>query len=245
MVFTLALSHESKEPQWFLGGMVWGLSGLASPATLAPSPLMLVYVFKKDPKVRWKPMLLAVGIGLTLAPWTVRNAMIFHRFVPVRDNGLAEIYFSNVGYDENPFGRSMEYQRLGEEKFVRMIERKLFAYVRTQPIEFAKGSVVRMYQFWTTPDGPFGYAAAVSLVALIGLLMLVCRSRLDSLPFLAVIGLYPVVYYMSVTFSHYRQPIDPFLYILGAYALLETARKTKSMNRPPTDQRPASSFRAV
>lgn len=221
----LDLSPLSRWSRFFVCGTIWGVTGLASPATLAPLALMLVYLYKKQPTLRWTPVVLVVGACIVLAPWIIRDAAVFHKFVPVRDNGLAEIYFANVGYDENPYGMSMEYQHIGEAKFVGMIEKKLVVYVDTHPTQFFKDTLVRVYRFWTTPGGLFGYAAAVSLLAFIGLMMLIRKAWADSLPFLAVIGLYPLVYYMSVTFSTYRQPVDPFLYLLGAYALTRGAAR--------------------
>jgi len=223
ILLTVNLSPASRKLQWFLCGIAWGLAGLASPATLAPVPLMLTYLYKKNPTPRWKPALLVVAVCLTLAPWIIRDMRIFHRFVPVRDNGFAEIYFANVGYGENPSALSMEYQRLGEGRFVSMIERKLVLYVSTHSLKFVKDTMVRAYRFWTMPEGPFGWSAVVSLASLLGLLMLIKESWVHSLPFLGVMVFYPIIYYISVTFSHYRQPVEPFLYILGTHALMKVA----------------------
>lgn len=217
---TVNLSPDSRKLQWFLCGIAWGLAGLASPATLAPVPLMLIYLYKKNSTHHWKTVVLVVALCLMLAPWIIRDMRIFHRWVPVRDNGLAEIYFANVGYDENPSGLSMEYQRLGEGRFVSMIERKLLLYVSTQPLKFVKDTMVRAYRFWTVPEGLFGWSAVVSFVSWLGLLRLTRKSWLDSLPFLGVMGIYPIIYYLSVTFSRYRQPVEPFLYILGTHAVM-------------------------
>jgi hypothetical protein len=117
----------------------------------------------------------------------------------------------------------MEYQRLGEGRFVSMIERKLVLYVSTHSLKFVKDTMVRAYRFWTMPEGPFGWSAVVSFASLLGLLMLVKESWVHSLPFLGVMVFYPIIYYVSVTFSHYRQPVEPFLYILGTHALMKVA----------------------
>lgn len=223
----LDLGPLSRRWQWFLCGASWGITGLTNPAALAPLPLMLIYLYKKHFGVRWTPAVLVAGVCAVLAPWLIRDAVMFHRLVPVRDNGLAEIYFANVGYEENPYGPSMEYQQLGEAKFVQMIERKLVVYVSTHPWQFVKDSLVRVYRFWTAPEGLLGYSAAVSLVGWIGLVMVFRQSWVDTLPFLGVIGVYPLIYYMSVTFSTYRQPVDPFLYLLSAYCVTSVVAQVK------------------
>jgi 4-amino-4-deoxy-L-arabinose transferase-like glycosyltransferase len=149
-------------------GIALGLAGLVSPAVLACLPLLVVYVYKKNPTLRWAPVIMITTCCVVLAPWTIRNAVMLHRIVPVRDNGLAEIYFANVGYDENPYGMSMEYQKLGEPKFLDMVERKLIVYVRARPCKFLRDSLERVYRFWTTPEGLFGYSALIVYLAGLG-----------------------------------------------------------------------------
>lgn len=238
ILLALGLSAKSRKWQWFLSGMVWGFAGLTSPATLAALPVILIYLSRKIRPLPWTPALvLTAAVGVTLAPWMIRDAMIFHRFVPVRDNGLAEIYFANVGYEENPSGGSMEYQRLGEAKFVTMIEKKLVSYLRSHPLRFVKDSLVRVTRFWTNPDGLFGISGLVSVLSFVGLLVVLQRCWLAALPFFAVMCAYPLIYYMSVTFSRYRQPVDPFLYVLAAYAVIEAVAwmKKKSALAVPAE----------
>jgi hypothetical protein len=45
------------------------------------------------------------------------------------------------------------------------------------------------------------------------------RQRSTALPLLLILTTYPLVYYVSVVFSHFRYLIDPMIYVLAGYAL--------------------------
>lgn len=89
---TVALDHalrRASRAAWLGAGVAWGLSALVRPITL-PLP-MLVFV------ARWatgrglrrsarEAVLLALGIGVVVCPWMVRNWAINGRIVPVADN---------------------------------------------------------------------------------------------------------------------------------------------------------------
>ena len=61
--------------------------------------------------------MMSLATCLIIAPWTIRNYLVFREIVPIRSNGLAEIYFANCGFETHPLGPSMEYQALGEAAF--------------------------------------------------------------------------------------------------------------------------------
>jgi hypothetical protein len=53
---------------------------------------------------------------------------------------------------------------------------------------------------------------------------LAIHERLPSaLPFLIVLVVYPLPYYVSYVFEKYRHPIEPLLFILAAYPLVRVA----------------------
>ncbi len=38
-------------------------------------------------------------MAAALSPWLIRNAMVFHRFIPMRDSMGLELWMGNNGYD--------------------------------------------------------------------------------------------------------------------------------------------------
>jgi hypothetical protein len=204
---------------WVMCGVWRGLAGLCSPSVLAPIPAIGVYLTTKCKKERWRPLIIAVVAALVLLPWTLRGTILFHRFVPIRDNGLAEVYFGQVGYLEHPLGQTMEYQRMGEEKYLDMIEVKLASYIERSPGLFLERCARKVSQFWTVPNQPFGMAFVLTVGAWTGLVILYEHNSAAAIPLGALMIFYPLVYYMSVPFSRYRLPIEPFMDLLTAYAL--------------------------
>jgi len=89
---------------------------------------------------RWLPLGVTVLVsGLTLAPWTVRNYLVFGRLIPVKSNAAYELYQSqclqpdgliqNSTFGSHPYvsaGKErQEYKRMGEIAFLEK-KRELF-----------------------------------------------------------------------------------------------------------------------
>jgi hypothetical protein len=139
--------------------------------------------------------------------------------MPVRSNGLAEVYFANCGFRTHPLGPSMEYQNLGEAAFTAQASHAAVEYVRSHPMTFARNSLRRALLFWIYPIDFWPLSLVIDFGALTGLIMVFRKSRQLALPLIAVLALYPLIYYVSQVVSRYRHPIDPILYALGGVAL--------------------------
>src|SRR5207302_5675250 len=101
----------------------WGFAALINPALVTPLPVIALLLSKGGRK--WKQVCILCGFAAMLVlPWTVRNYLAFHKLVPIRSNGLTEVYFANLGFESHPLGPSMEYQRLGETEFTAQASRK-------------------------------------------------------------------------------------------------------------------------
>lgn len=195
-------------------GAVWGVAGLVSPALLIPLPFLLAYL--GIGKRRWMPPAIVAGAAfLVLMPWLVRDFVVFHRLLPVRSNGLAEVYFGNLGFEMHPLGPSMEYQRLGETAFVSRYGSLALQYIAQHPGQFVRDSMHRAVDFWTQPSGFRPINLLIELAALAALVLLFLRSPFRSMPFVAVLASYPLLYYASQAFTRFRHPIEPLLYALA------------------------------
>ena len=98
---------------------------------------------------------------LVLAPWIVRNALVFGRFYPVRSNGAFELFQGN-----NPKGCIREqadsahpvtdpremalYRSLGESEYVRWSGERAHNYIRDHPGQTALRVAQRFYVAWCT-----------------------------------------------------------------------------------------------
>ena len=77
---------EGRKKVWFISGIVLGMATLTRPATLL-FPLFLLAGFlifsPGKAKAVFFVAVFCLGMALPVLPWTLRNAFVFHRFIPV------------------------------------------------------------------------------------------------------------------------------------------------------------------
>jgi hypothetical protein len=208
----------SRFDSWARCGALWGLCGLVSPALLALLPAVVIYLAIKSGAYR--ALVLTLACALMIAPWTIRNALVLGRLIPVKSNFWAEIYFGNLGFADHPTGSSMLYQHMGELGFTDYCRTRVVQYVRTHPKEFARATLRRVWSFWTAPGGWWGLPILVNLAALAGAILIFRSCGWQYFPLLAALFFYPLVYYLCYTYTHYRYPVDSILYLLAARAFV-------------------------
>jgi len=219
--------------RWVWSGAVWGLAGLVNPSLLAPLPLLMASSLWREKN--WKSCArISLSCGLLLLPWSVRNELVFHRFVPIRSNMWAEIYFGNVDFSLHPLGPSMEYQRLGEIAFVDRLQQGTVEYIRSSPLRFARVTIKRTVLFWIGPVTWLPLTIPLALGTLCGLGLAIGNAGRRSLPLVVPLLSYPLVYFISYVYSRYRHPIEPFMYLLTVYVACEGMRAIRR-SRVPVD----------
>jgi len=236
ILLTLRLGS-GKSESWSSCGAVWGVAALVNPALVMPLPILVLLLSQQGKK--WKQVLVLslCTIGVIL-PWTVRNYVAFHRIILVRSNGLAEVYFANGGFQTHPLGPSMEYQRLGEGEFTAQANRRAVELIEARPVVFLCDSLERAIWFWVYPTNCWPLPILINAAALAGLIVLFRKSRAPAVLLIAVLAVYPLVYYASQVVSRYRHPIEPVLYGLSGAALSGISRRRKDV--PTVRQEPTS-----
>src|SRR5262249_53333520 len=99
----------------------------------------------------WSRLALAVLVaGLALAPWTVRNYLVFGRLIPVKSNLAYEMYQSQClqpdgllqlsTFASHPSGANgperREYKALGEAAYLDRKREQFWEAVRSDPLDF-------------------------------------------------------------------------------------------------------------
>src|SRR5208283_331470 len=89
-MITLQLAESSTPRKWAFYGLVWGIAGLTNTAELAFLPFAGSWICYRQFR-QGKPFFRNAVVGAllflaTLAPWTIRNYRVFHKFIPVRGN---------------------------------------------------------------------------------------------------------------------------------------------------------------
>jgi 4-amino-4-deoxy-L-arabinose transferase-like glycosyltransferase len=248
---TLELSDARRVRDWILYGALWGLALMTNPSLGSMLPVMLgwtAYRRLRSRDLRLARPLLALGVAvLCCVPWTVRNYIAFHKFVPLRSNFALELWLgNNNNFDENsqiapPADPTKEeihkYIRMGETAFMAEKWRNATLFVRTHPRLETTLWERRFVATWTGAENPvetFRDAESnlvrivlvsnflVAIAALVGIVMLFSRRSIYAFPLAAFPVVYPLVYYATHTSLRYRHPIDPVLVILAAFGFAVT-----------------------
>jgi 4-amino-4-deoxy-L-arabinose transferase-like glycosyltransferase len=262
---TFELAESSRWRDWTLYGALWGFALMTNPALGSMLPVLLGWAAYRGMRTRAMSMarpLLTLGIAiLCCVPWTVRNYIAFHRFVPLRSNFSLELWLgNNRNFDENsqitpPADPTKEeirkYIRMGETAFMAEKWQSATTFIRTHPRLEAALWARRFVATWTGAERPVeSFQGAESnfvrvvlacnfLVAagtLAGIAVLVLRRSAYTFPLAAVPLLYPAVYYATHTSLRYRHPIDPVLLVLvviGVAGLLAHRRYRSPQGRLP------------
>jgi hypothetical protein len=216
---TLRLGMASRLREWAWCGAIWSFAALLNPSILAPLPVLAVGAALQGR--RWKGLAMMMGVSvLGVLPWTARNFVVFGRVVPIRSNFWPEVYFGNEGFSLHPTGNSMLYQKEGELQFAADLKDRTLGFVRSNPREFVRLTQARIVAFWALPSQQRPYPVALLLMAVGGIVQARRRGRRWA-AFASILVLYPLVYYLTYSFSRYRYPIEPIMYSLAAYFLCE------------------------
>lgn len=94
----------------FLAGLCIGLAALFRPICILQAPLMAAVwlLWRSSPSWRLPLMrggLLCLGAAAAISPWTLRNAVVLHAFVPISTNGGEVFYSANAGTSWQEQGR--------------------------------------------------------------------------------------------------------------------------------------------
>ena len=100
--------------RWLVPGALFGALALVRPECLAVAVLVAGAIFAREARFDWRRSLLRAAIffgalAVVIAPWTIRNAVALHRFVPVSTGG-GQVLFAGTYL---PSGGNPE--RVGEE----------------------------------------------------------------------------------------------------------------------------------
>jgi hypothetical protein len=244
---TLELAESDRWRDWSGYGLLWGLSLMTNPALAAVFPLLLgwlVYRRRHEGVSHLtKPAIAVVLTLLCCVPWTVRNYLVFHRFIPFRSNLSYELYIgNNENYDELRIGlpaaitqdlETLRYLRMGETAFMDEEKRKALQFMKSHPRMEMRLFAWRFVDFWMGVPDPWRTFVEAdswlirvillgdlvsSLGALLGVAALFLRRNTYAMPLAAFPLLFPILYYVTHTSLRYRHPIDPVVLLLTAIA---------------------------
>jgi hypothetical protein len=224
-------------------GVVYGLLAYALPAFLGS--LVLVPAGLRAMGVPWRRAAAQGALALLVAlavvsPWTVRNAVVHHRLVPVATN----LGFNYLG-GQNPYSRPsinvlctseqllwkvidrQALETMNEADFDRMLLRQGLEFALHNPWLTVRRSAVRLaYYWWGNPDvrlyNPLRGLASLILMCLalplflVGLIYAVRQRRRFGL-ILAVFGWQSLFYMNFAIRGRYALAIHPLFLIIVVF----------------------------
>ena len=235
---------------WAVWGALWGLGALTSPALLAMLPFLLGWIALRERRVggNWlkKSTLCVLVLFAMVTPWTLRNYIVFHRFIPMRDNFWLEVHVGNNGrtmepcpdksHPSNSAEERDQFYRLGEIRYMNAKKVQAQQFIAEHPRFFAQLTLRRIFFVWTgfwstdpnyLADEPLYwpgvfYSTMITLMSVTGL-WLAHRNGLGEwmVPVALAMFSFPLVYYITHPSYDYRHPLDPLMVIVAAYACVE------------------------
>ena len=254
---TLELADTQSMRAWCGYGLLWGFALMTNPSLGSLLPLLLGWAayraWKKGQLHLGRPALACAIAVLCCVPWTVRNYLAFHRFIPLRSNLPFELWLgNNEQFDEqsqvvppaNPERAEIRnYIHMGETAFMHDKWEKAVGFMRAHPRLEITLFARRFVATWTgvenpiesfrETDSPLVRLVLISntlaaLGALCGIVALLRSRNAYAFPLATGPIVYPLVYYVTHTSLRYRHPIDPVLLLLVAIAVAAVLQNRSS-----------------
>ena len=236
LAFALHLQRSPTSSGFLMAGACSAIASLINPAML---PMLFATVFwaafqcrKERPCALLFAML---ALAVVFSPWPLRNARVFHAFIPLRSTVGFEMWMGNhpqsTGYlDESLFptfnpAELREYVRLGEVGYVGRKSAEARHYISSHPIEFLSLTFRRIVRFWTG-SGTMGgspifilHGCISTVLGFVGIGLVARSQRSIACLGLLTLLLFPVPYYLTHAEFRYRLVVDPLLTVFAAYAV--------------------------
>jgi hypothetical protein len=183
-------------------------------------------------------VLTGVTAAAVLTPWTIRNYRALGILCPVRDNFWLELYDDNGGDASldpsfaHPASNPAEMRKwlsMGEPAFLKEKHQIAVDYIKAHPGFMIHKTIRRTFYYWTgfwsisaqelreQPYEPFNIlqVCAITFFMLRGIGRFWQFNRTALLPYLVLICVFPITYYITHPLMDYRQPIEPAIIVLA------------------------------
>ena len=222
-----------------LGGVLLGLTALTRETVLYFAPLGALWLAWRPlrPRARLRGAVFLAAVVLTVAPWTLRNWMVFRTFIPVSTSAGLNLWQGNAGLT-----REEVYEEYGSvdgriDQYRYATRKGIQAILDRQPWWVFEKFVAEMPRFWgdsqtlihlrrraygeRSPAFTWAVSAVVVLpyVAVLGLFCVglgrapLNRRRALIAGFLAY---YVLLHVVAYGFPRYRLPILPAVFLFAA-----------------------------
>jgi 4-amino-4-deoxy-L-arabinose transferase-like glycosyltransferase len=252
-LLNLKLEESDSIGIWLGWGILWGLAALTEPIVLSVLPFLGVWVcYRRWRRGRsWflPPALAALAFLAVVSPWFVRNHRTFHQFILFRDTIGLELIVGNNGdsfhwhpSEIGPWHNEAEwtqFKRIGELPYMEEKKQQAYTFIKSHPGWFAWETVRRFIYIWTgfwsasprylaeEPLDPPNvlFCTALTVMMLLGLRRAFrYRDFAVTMPYVLVLLIFPLIFYVTHPEVYYRRQIDPMVLVLAVYGVLPRAQ---------------------
>ncbi len=244
----LRLQEQDGVGVWLGFGLLYGFTMLANPSVLPLflvfSALVAFRRMRLGKAWMMHGVVAALGVVVMITPWTIRTYRAMHVLKPIRDNFWMECWAGNNGdtFESNaqwahPASSPAEmdrYIRQGEIAYLANQEALAKKFIKENPAFFAGLSLHRALSFWTgywsfnpaylkqepLQNADIFFCSGTTVLMVIGLVWFWRRNRYDAVPYVILLALFPLTYYVTHASPDYRQPIEPEVVTLAAMGVL-------------------------
>ena len=248
VAMTLKVRDSSRLRDWIAYGALWAVGAEINPSLLSVLPFLALWAIWPQKQHFARAARLAAAVSAIfiagIAPWAVRNYVVFHAFIPFRSNFGLEFWLGNNinvpdGWSPSlhPNDDIMEgarYTAMTEVPYMAEKQREGLRYMRSHPADVARFTFHRFennwLDLWDSPADVWGHAppslkatiignCLFSLLSLLGALFAYRSQNYAVNMFASVMLVFPMVFYFTHTSLRYRFPMDPIMAVLAVYAV--------------------------
>jgi hypothetical protein len=239
----LAADARARTGPALAAGVLWGMAVLARETLLYFVPLAALWLAggRTRDGGRRRAAALVVSAVLVVAPWTLRNWVTFHAFVPVSTAGGLNLFQGNA-----PLSRQEVYDEYYAvdgylEQYRFAVRRGMESIRERQPAWLLEKLAEQMPMFWEAESmaaihvkrGAYGpvpppWAIAWGLVLLVPYLALLpffvaglagARYGRAALLLAGFLAYYNLIHVVTHGFNRYRLPVMPVVFLFAAWAV--------------------------
>lgn len=246
LALVLHFSDRTSWLTWILLGAYCAVTALINPAMILVLAAMLAWLaWQRREAQRWGLLVAGLTFCAIFSPWPIRNAKVFHAFIPLRTTVGYELWMGNrhgaTGFlDQSLFpsfnaAELNDYKVRGELGYTAHKSDLAKEYIFTHPRSFIHLTAVRVVRYWMGTGAEKGspifalHSLLTFGLGITGLWMLFRGRRLAlAILFAMPLLLFPIPYYITHAEFRYRLALDPLLTILAAYALTQMFGRKQS-----------------
>lgn len=227
----------------FWSGIALGISALAKPVTLpllALFPIIKFFEALKQENIfkstcLWSLAFLFAAL-ITLAPWTIRNYLVFHEFVPVQHGGIEVLIQGSreeyIDLDVISLRQKYGYNYgVDRDKFTETAINNHLNHLMEKPLDYIRFLTKKFSLSWYNTEGkaknPYVLLVQIPFLIFAVVGLLIAPKIWFSFPHWYILGMVLYICAIQVALfplARYTLAIMPLVMIMTSYGLITTLR---------------------